>query len=373
MHCALDLLFVNGRAGGVETYVRELVPAMGRVRPDVQVTAFVPAGQERGDWLNGCKVVPVEMHGPRLPAMSSAQVRVVGPEVRRRGVELLHSPANFSAVIAGRAVPTVVTVHDLLHRRNPDLVSLRTRATIRAVVDRPARRARRILTVSEASAADIVHFLGRRRDEIDVTPLAPRSRTDPLAARSAEPPGRHQVLSVGNGSPHKNLAVLVEAMKLVPASDRPHLVLPGRDVRETLTPLVRRLGLDGDVRLPGWVTESELGELFRSATAYVCPSLFEGFGLPVLEAMSIGLPVLCSDIPVLHEVAAGAAEFFDPGSAASVAAQLRAVLSDDDRRRDLSRLGLGRAAQFSWEHTARLTADAYGRALGGPPAEEADR
>jgi len=175
------------------------------------------------------------------------------------------------------------------------------------------------------------------------------------------------VLSVGNARPHKNLGLLLGALALIEPSRRPLLVLPGSGLDVVLARQVSDLGLDHDVRLPGWVADSDLERLFATSTAYICPSLFEGFGLPVLEAMQRGVPVACSDIPVLREVAGEAATFFDPRSPRSAATALEALVSDPVGAAELSRRGYERAAEFTWDRTAALTIASYERALATSP------
>jgi len=291
-----------------------------------------------------------------LAAQSSRLPSLAG----RHAVDLLHSPANFAPVHS--PVPFVVTVHDLLHRREPGLVAPLTRVAVRAFVDGAARRARRIITVSEASAADIVRFLGRDRRDIDVTPTAAGAVHAPDRS-SLRPPTRPQVLSVGSRRPHKNLGVLLGALALIEPARRPTLVLPGEGLGAELGGRVTELRLAADVVMPGWVSDDELERLYATSTAYLCPSLFEGFGLPVLEAMQRGVPVACSDIPVLREVAGDAAEYFDPRSEESAAAALATLTTDADRAASLVVLGRERASAFTWDRTAELTMQSYDRAL----------
>ena len=361
MHIGLDLLFLSGRAGGVETYVAELVPAMLQADAELRLTGFVPRGLATPGWLAGVELVTAGVPGPARPAMLAAQSTRLGVLARRHRIDLLHSPANFAPVLRG--TPLVVTVHDLLHRREPQLVPPLTRTMVRGFVDGAARRARRILTVSEASATDIVTFLGRSRQDIDVTPPAARPVRAPRPGRVPAGP-RPEVLSVGNARPHKNLELLLDALARTDESQRPRLVLPGSGLDQALGARISALGLQGDVQLPGWVSDEDLERLYARASAYVCPSLFEGFGLPVLEAMLRDVPVACSDIPVLHEVAGDAAIYFDPRSAQGALDALTSLLSDPARAGELARRGRARADEFSWDRTATATLASYRRALG---------
>jgi glycosyltransferase involved in cell wall biosynthesis len=361
MHVGLDLHFLSGRAGGVETYVAELVPALQRADPGLRLTAFLPRAMDPPDWLSGVEPVVAGVPGPARPAMLMAQASRLPLLARRHKVDLVHSPANFAPRLGG--TPVVVTVHDLLHRRRPDLVPPLTRAVVQVFVDGAARRARRVLTVSEASAADIVRYVGRTPADVDVTPPAARPVRRPDAEDLVQPL-RPQLLSVGNSRPHKNLDLLLGALSRIDPPRRPLLVLPGSGLDAALGERVRSLRLCDDVRFPGWVSDHELERLYATSTAYVCPSLFEGFGLPVLEAMLRGLPVACSDLPVLREVAGGAARYFDPTSEPAAAAAISSLVDDPAAAADLGALGLRRAEDFSWERTAELTLASYARALG---------
>ena len=336
------------------------MPALRGADPSLRLTGFLPAGLSPLPWLDGVELVTAGLPGPTRLVMPLAQSTRLARAARGAGIDLMHSPANFAPVV--RTVPLVVTVHDLLHRRERGLVGPITRVGVRAFVDGPARRAHRIITVSESSAADIVRFLGRKRADIDVTPLGAGQVHAP-GPGEVRRPDRPRVLSLGNARPHKNLEVLLHAVALLPPDERPVLVLPGEGLGVTFSGLVEALDVSADVMMPGWVSDDGLEMLFATSSAYLSPSLFEGFGLPVLEAMQRGVPVACSDIPVLSEVAGDAALRFDPHSAESVASAVRCILNDPVRAADLAARGRARAALFTWERTAELTLGAYERAL----------
>ena len=176
---------------------------------------------------------------------------------------------------------------------------------------------------------------------------------------------RQIVLSLSAKRPHKNLLALIGALAQIPRDDRPMLVLPGYPTahEQQLREHARTLGLHGDVRFPAWTSAAELEGLWEVAQAFVFPSLYEGFGLPVLEAMARGVPVACSNSSSLPEVAGDGALLFDPHSEAAIARALVRVLVDDALRARLRARGTERAKQFTWERTARLTLDSYARAL----------
>jgi glycosyltransferase involved in cell wall biosynthesis len=179
---------------------------------------------------------------------------------------------------------------------------------------------------------------------------------------------RQVVLSLSAKRAHKNLLALIGALARVAPPDRPVLVLPGYPTAYELElrARVQALGLEADVRFPAWVSDEELEGLWSIASASVFPSLYEGFGLPVLEAMARGVPVACSDASSLPEVAGDAALLFDPRDETAIAAALVRLLNDRELVERLRERGLARSLEFTWQRTARLTLDSYARALGRP-------
>ncbi len=165
--------------------------------------------------------------------------------------------------------------------------------------------------------------------------------------------------------PHKNLARLLEALSLISESRRPALVVTGYATRyeSGLHELVSRLGIESDVTFTGWVPDSDLDGLYQLSACLAFPSLYEGFGFPVSEAMARGLPVACSDRGALPEVAGGAALLFDPEDPRAIAGAIETILGDESLASDLRARGLARAAELSWESCARATLDVYAHVL----------
>jgi glycosyltransferase involved in cell wall biosynthesis len=301
-------------------------------------------------WVRG-----EQLHLPRL--------------ARRARVDLLHSLAS-TAPLRGRFV-RVVTIHDLIYKLHPEAHQGVRTLGMRVLVRLAARRSRRVIAVSRSTGDDLVRHLRVPADKIDVVHqglgVAPRARPLPEAEiRARHGLGDRPVaLAVSAKRPHKNLARLLEAVALLPAGRRPLLVLPGYPTwhEEELREKASHLGLAQDVRFLGWVEGAELEGLYAAAACFVFPSLYEGFGLPVLEAMRRGVPVACSDRASLPEVAGDAALLFDPGSAEAIAAAVSRLLSDRDLADDLRERGRRRAARFSWEATARGVLASYERAL----------
>jgi len=280
--------------------------------------------------------------------------------------------------------PTVVTLYDTIPFIYPQyLPSPRARWMFRMAMRLAARRADLILTISEAAAGDLRRFLPLANTAVEVTPLAadghfaPIDDQDALARwkRDAGLPPEY-VLYLGINKPHKNLARLVRAWGRVrgewgaAAGLLPALVLAGREdpryseVRDT----VRDLGLGGSVHFAGEIADADLPRLYAGATLFVFPSLYEGFGLPVLEAMASGAPVACANCSSLPEIVGEAGAMFDPEDEIAIADTILMLLREPDRLREYRLAGLARAGSFSWARTAELTLDAYRRAL--QPATE---
>jgi glycosyltransferase involved in cell wall biosynthesis len=378
MHVGLNLIFlVPGETGGMEVAARELIPELVKAAPDVRFTAFInreAAAAKDGPWgeLLPAVTVPVSARN-RVQWVRGEQTLLPGL-AKRAGVELVHSLAS-TAPAWGR-FRRVVTVHDLIYARFPEAhAGIRDRG-MRLLVPLAVRRSDRVIAISQSTRHDLVELLGTPAEKIDVIPQGLRMLDRPSSPEAHEARARldlgerHVLLSLSAKRPHKNLLALIDALALIPPERRPVLVLPGyptwheADLRER----VEALGLRGDVRFPGWLTEEEVEGLWGVADAFVYPSLYEGFGLPVLEAMARGVPVACSNASSLPEVAGDAASLFDPSDAMAIAAAIERLLSDPAEAERLRALGLERARLFSWERTARLTLESYRSAVVGRSA-----
>ena len=375
MHIGLNLLFlVPGETGGMEVAARELIPALVAEAPaGTRFTAFVnreAAAVGGGPWgeLTAAVTVPVSARN-RVQWVLGEQLLLPRLGVRA-GVDLMHSLGS-TAPMRGRFA-RVVTVHDLIYARFPDAhAGLRDRG-MRVLVPGGARRADRVIADSRSTRDDLIELVGLPGEKIDVVPLGLGAvrRAPPMPERELRErfalAHRDIVLSLSAKRPHKNLRALLDALAEIDAAARPVLVLPGYPTAHEaeLREHARTRGLDDDVRFLAWVSAQELEGLWELARAFVYPSLYEGFGLPVLEAMARGVPVACSDASSLPEVAGEAALLFDPHRPAQIAAALGRLLTDAGLRERLGELGRERARQFTWERSARLTLDSYARALG---------
>lgn len=360
----VDLLFFTGRKGGMESYAREVYSRFMADDPELEYVAFASSelAAQGAPWFPG-RVIDSGVSGEDRIAWARGELFAVSRAARRLGAHVVHCPANFGPLRS--RVPVVLTVHDLLAFRHPGYVPGAYSRILRTMIRAAARTARRILTVSAASRDDIVEFLGVPAGRVVVTPLAGSapSAVEPIPRRPA------QLLAIGNRMPHKGFETLLDALARIEPAHRPTLVITGSHGDDPLAPVVERLGLGGHVDLRGWLRPDELDRLYTESTALVFPTRFEGFGLPPLEAMSRGCPVIVSDLPVLHEVAGDAAVYVDPADPDAIARAIRAVLDTPAERERMSRAGLARAAAFSWERTAAATRTALLGAASVPVTE----
>jgi glycosyltransferase involved in cell wall biosynthesis len=317
----------RGRTGE-ETYIANLLRELPAAAPDLQFAAVTRHPE----------LVPEGVEAIALPARSQeVRMAVSLPRLLRRlAPQLAHFQHALPLGYRGRSV---VTLHDLHFERDPSVMGLLDRLTFRAVVPRAARKADHVLAVSERTKRDAVELYGLAAGRITVTPLA----VDPAFTPGD---GTHDgyLLFVGAVQQRKDPLAALDAAQ---ATGLP-LVVVGPEKDQALAAELRRRG--ADVR--GVVPKAELAELYRRAAAVVLLSRYEGFGIPVLEAMASGTPVVLSDDAALREVA-GDAGVYGPVAEA---------LADRDRYRAA---GLARAAQFSWRRTAELTVGAYRRVLAG--------
>lgn len=366
---AVDLLYYTGKRGGTETYARQVLPRVATLWPELELIAVTgSAGHDAVTrWFPG-PVRRVPLVGENRPAWALAETLAVAPFAARLGADLLWSPANFGP--GGGRVPRVVTVHDVIAFDFPNPETSRvTQAVTTWIIRRAARGAVHLVTDSDASVDAVVRVLGVPRDRITATPLAgstPSPTVDPagVAALGVDLV-RPLVLSTGNRMPHKNFAGLLRALATIPAEHRPQLVITGSHGPDPLRGLVSDLGLERDVRLLGWVSTAQLESLYQLAAVYACPSLSEGFGLPVLDAMARGCPVLANDIPVLREVGGPAARYADAAGPAVFGAALAGLVTDTDARAALRSAGTERAGTFSWDRTAEQTVQVLRDAMDG--------
>lgn len=371
-HLGVNALFLQPRMGGIETYVRRLLPAVLEARPGLRVSVFVnQEGREllaAEDWSSEVELVSHPLLGVR-GTRAVTETTLLGALATRRGCDVLHSVA-LTAPLRTQAA-NVVTIADVTWLRLPGAVPAPTRLLWRTLVLPVARRADRLIALSESGRREIAATLDVPESRIDAVALGPgaeSSATPTPATALRERLGLGAgpvVLAVSALSAHKNVGALVEAMPLIRERvPDAVLVVPANPtpLGDELARRATELGIGSAVVLPGWVDESDLEGLYGLAACFAFPSLREGFGLPVLEAMRRAVPVACSNAPPLPEVAGEAALYFDGRRPVEIADAVVRLLEERGLATDLAVRGRERAGLFSWRRTAAETLASYERA-----------
>ena len=352
---------------GNESYAVNLIESLAQIDSTNDYTIYVTTNEAHDRFHNrwpNFKVRSTLPHTPliRIPLTLSA-------ELRRNPVDVLH--VQFTAP-PFCPCPVVVSIHDLSFEHLPETFKRRSRTQLRLTVRHSARRATRILSLSEHGRRDLIETYGISADRIDAIPLAAPDHFGPVSDTRELQRVRHiygihgkYILAVGSIQPRKNLARLIKAYASLrgdsSADKLPKLVLVGKCAwlyDETLRTL-DQTGVKEAVVLTGYVPEADLPALYSGALCFVYPSYFEGFGLPPLEAMKCGAPVIVGNRTSLPEVVGDAALQVDPFDVDAIAAAIKRLLNDGPLRNELSRKGQERASAFSWRETARRTLKIY--------------
>jgi glycosyltransferase involved in cell wall biosynthesis len=377
LRIGLNLVFLGERAGGVGRYATELPGALLQAEPDTELHAFVsrdaPSHLFEQPWAASVRWVTVPVRPAGSPLHLVAQFAALPAIARARSLDVLHSPANTGPVLTP-GVASVVSLHDLiwLHRADEWEPSRFVQRRMRMLVEHCVRHADRVFADSRAAAEDFVQTLGLPRERIDVTPLGVRIPEGAPTVAEAELRARLQLgsarvlLCVAQKRPYKNLQALVRALPELDGDVL--LVLPGSPTEHEaqLRSLADELGVGERVRLVDWMSDEELDALYALSDVFVLPSLIEGFGFPVLEAMARGAPVACSNVSALPEVVGDAALLFDPHNQDELVAALRRILADRALAARLLERGRQRAAEFTWKRAGEASLAGYRRAIGAP-------
>jgi glycosyltransferase involved in cell wall biosynthesis len=367
LRIAIDAHSVGAKLGGNESYAINLIEALAEIDGVNEYTLYVTTAEAHDRfhqrWPN-FKVHTTLPHTPliRIPLTLSA-------ELRKHPVDVLH--VQFTAP-PFCPCPAVVSIHDLSFEHLPETFNRRSRTQLRLTVRHSARRAAKILTLSEHTRRDVIETYGIHPDRVTAIPLAAPAHFSPVADEKELQRVRHNygidgdyVLSVGSIQPRKNLVRLIKAYASLRGSHGgnsfPKLVLVGKRAwlyDETLRTL-EQTGVKDSVVLTGYVPESDLPALYSGALFFVYPSFFEGFGLPPLEAMKCGAPVIVGDATSLPEVVGEAGIKVDPLDISAIATAMDQLIKNSEVRKKLSVKGLARARLFDWRETARRTLAVY--------------
>ena len=352
------LYLIPGGVGGTEIYLRHLLRALALIDGTNEYLLFT--NRETGDGLDpgpsNFRTIPQAVAASVRPARILWEQTLLPLAIARQSVDVLLN-AGFTAPILC-ASPQVTVFHDLQHKRHPEYFRWFDLPFWRFLLFWSAHLSVSLIADSEATRADLMRFYRLPRDVIRVVPLGVDPRFFEIA-----PTRRPEkfLLSVSTTHPHKNLDRLLRAFAVFRRA-RPEfrLIVAGLRGFESanLERLRQELGLSDAVEFTGWIPREDLYDLYARASAFLYPSTFEGFGLPVLEALAAGVPAACSDIEPLGGTAGDAALRFDPLDGQALLNAMTRLVSDDRLRTELSVRGPERAALFSWKTTARLTLDA---------------
>ena len=370
MRIAFDGTTLRPGRTGVGYYTEHLLHHLAAQAPDDE---FVVVSNRPVDTtqplLPSVQIASSSWRVPRMVWMQTLAPRML----RRRQVDLVHFTNGMVPVASG--VPTVVTIHDMSLTLYPRYHPPRRVLLNRPLVDLAARRADAIITVSQSAKRDIVRLYGLSPERVHVVHEAAAPSFRPVHDSTERDRVRRRygladrfILYVGTIEPRKNLPNLIEGFsRRRKTGDLPHqLVCAGpygwlsRDIEDR----IERLQVEDAVRFTGYVPFEDLPALYSLAEMFVFPSLYEGFGLPVIEAMACGTPVITGQVAALSEVAGGAVEHVDRLDAESLGEAMASLARSRERRENFSALGLRRAHSFSWERAARETLDVYRQTIG---------
>jgi glycosyltransferase involved in cell wall biosynthesis len=370
MHIAIDAHSVGAQLAGNETYAVNLIEALAEIDQVNRYTLYVTRQSAVDQFTNRWPNFRLRRTLPHTPLIRIPLTLSI--ELRKDPVDVLHvqytaPPRTPCALVA--------TIHDLSFEHLPETFNRRSRAQLRLTVRRTAQKAAQILTLSEFSRRDIIETYGIDPERVSVTPpAAPPSfapvtnETELQRIRTTYGIQRDYILALGSIQPRKNLVRLINAYASLGRAERgkqlPQLVLAGK--RGWLEAETMRAAEQSDARKDilfiGYVPDADLASLYSGALCFAYPSYFEGFGLPVLEAMQCGTAVIAGNRTSLPEAAGDAAILVDPFDEAAIANGLNRVIEDPAYRAELRVKGFERSVAFSWKTTAQLTLQAYERA-----------
>lgn len=371
MRIAIDGRYIQDHFPGIAAYTFNLIRHLAAENADKLIVFHNPRlPNSRYDLNDLSRLDNVHLVPLAVPTFSLREQWRLPLAALHEGADILHSPYYIKPYLP--SLPSVTTVCDVISAHYPTYLPSRHARWLFALTTRLAlATSRRVITLSECSRRDLCERYGTALVKVAVTHLAADPRYRPLDRRQCEPlrqirdlPPRF-ALYVGINKPHKNLVTLVEAVALARRNTDLRLVIAGAyDPRwPEAHHAVARLGLDRAVTFLKNVPTTELPLLYNLAEYFAFPSLYEGFGLPPLEAMACGRPVICSNSSSLPEVVADAAVTLDPRDRDGWADSLVELWDSPERREELARRSLARAALFSWQKTARRTLDVYAEAL----------
>ncbi|MBI3941529.1 MAG: glycosyltransferase family 4 protein [Chloroflexi bacterium] len=366
------------RSAGVHRYILQMLQALPRLDREHNYLAFTGEARLQENLVDGLDVrlAPFSTANPLTRILWEQFVQPFA--LRREGLSLIHGLVNVLPLVL--PCPGAVTIHDLSFLRYPQAFKALKRLYLRLMTRRSAQQADMVIAVSESTRQDVIRLLGISPAKVRTVLNGVESSYHPLEAASLEDFRRRVgladpfILYVGTLEPRKNIPVLLQAFhQLKQRGNVPHkLVLIGARgwLYQPIFATLESLALQNQVLFPGFVPPNELVAWYNAAEIFVYPSLYEGFGLPVLEAMACGTPVVCSDRSSLPEVAGDAALQVDPTRPEALAEALGSLIRNAALRHHLAAKGLARAQYLTWDRSAQETVRAYAQTLPPLPEEQ---
>jgi glycosyltransferase involved in cell wall biosynthesis len=375
LRIGINLLFLAaGRGGGIERYARGLINGLQKIDSQNEYILFTNRDCSGSFPLApNFREISSNVSATFRPSKIAWEQCVLPFHLKRHGIDVLLSPGNISPFF--HRCPSVVIMYDMIPFIRPEVFTALERAALKTLFRTSARRSDKVITISESSKGDIVRTFGIPEGKVTVVlsgcdeqfrPVPVTEEARELLKRQGIPP--RYILSVASSRTYKNIDGLINAYKLLKDKYRvpQSLVITGLAGRAhpDIKRLTQRLGLTGDVVFSGFLEDRVLPLLYSAAEVFVYPSFYEGFGLPVIEAMACGTPVAASSRTSLPEAVGDAGVLFDPHNIEEMAGGMHRILSDRPFRDDLVKKGLARAKTFSWEKAASETLAALSE-LGG--------
>lgn len=370
-HVGINAHLLSGRAGyrraGIHHYISQLLGNLSYGESELRFTVFT---NNRAELRSLPKERVISTSWPtHRPLARIGWEQLAWPlSAIRHKIDLLHSMAFVTPLLGLR--PAVVTVYDLSFIHHPQRFPALKRIYLTSQTRRSCQKAERVMTISESGRQDVHRYYGIPLERIDIVMpgvsqiFSPRTEEEIEAFRRQEQLAQRFILHVGTLQPRKNIEVLLEAFAQLRRPDL-ELVLVGDKgwSYQSIFDRVKKLGLDDMVRFPGYVSDAVLPLWYNAASILVFPSVYEGFGLPVIQAMACGTPVIAANTSAIPEAAGSAARFFEPHDVRALAEHIAAVLDDRQIAVTMRQRGLEQACEFSWQKAGQQLLASYRRVL----------
>ncbi len=370
-HIGINAHLLSGQRGyrraGIHHYISQLLNNLPLDNDQFEITIFSNNSDDLTNWPAN-KIAPSRWRTDN-PLIRIAWEQIVWPSILSdHNIDLLHSMAFVTPVRS--PCPTIVTVYDLSFIYFPEQYPLLKRLYLTNLTRRSCQKAKRIVTISEAGRQDVHHQFGIALDKIDVVPPGVDSSFVPLSESEVKAFREHQqlpkqfVLHVGTLQPRKNLLILIEAMAQIKRPEITLVLAGGKGwYYKDIFARVQKLGLENQVRFTGYVSETDLPLWYNAASMLIYPSFYEGFGMPALEAMACGTPVVVANNSSLPEVVGEAGRLFDPDDIQALAEHIVTVLDDQEIVATMRQKGMKQARLYNWSESGQKLNSIYMKAL----------